>query len=57
MEYYGHTAVDKDGRRLPETHWQLLRDHLRNVAKLAKQFAEPVGLCSEAELAGLLHDL
>lgn len=57
MEYYGHTADDENGRRLPESNWQLLRDHLRNVAELAKQFAEPMGLAQEAELAGLLHDL
>ena len=57
MTYYGHTADDNAGRRLPEGHWQLLREHLRNVARLAKQFAEPLGLAEEAELAGLLHDL
>ncbi|MGI8965477.1 MAG: CRISPR-associated helicase Cas3' [Limisphaerales bacterium] len=57
MEYYGHTADDQDGRRLPEAHWQLLRNHLHNVARLAKQFAEPLRLGQEAELAGLLHDL
>ena len=57
MTYYGHTADDKDGRRLPECHWQLLREHLLNVARLAKKFARPLGLDPEAELAGLLHDL
>jgi CRISPR-associated endonuclease/helicase Cas3 len=30
---------------------------LRNVAMLAKQFAEPLGLGPDAELAGYLHDL
>ena len=35
----------------------MLRDHLQNVAHLAKQFAQPLGLAREAELAGLLHDL
>ncbi|MGO8682854.1 MAG: HD domain-containing protein [Limisphaerales bacterium] len=37
--------------------WQPLAEHLRNVANLAKQFAVPLGLPAEAELAGLLHDL
>ncbi|HEX5219720.1 MAG TPA: CRISPR-associated endonuclease Cas3'', partial [Verrucomicrobiae bacterium] len=57
MIYYAHTAEDDDGNRLPEKYWQLLSVHLRNVAKLAKRFAEPLGLATEAELAGLLHDL
>jgi len=57
MEYYGHTADGPDGQRLLESQWQLLRDHLRNVAQLAKQFAEPLQLEKEAEIAGLLHDL
>ncbi len=37
--------------------WQILATHLRNVATLARRFAEPLGLADEAELAGLLHDL
>jgi CRISPR-associated helicase Cas3/CRISPR-associated endonuclease Cas3-HD len=57
--YYAHTAEDKNGRPLPESsgRWQPLAEHLRNVAAMAKQFAEPLGLAAEAELAGLLHDL
>jgi hypothetical protein len=55
--FYAHTAEDGQGRRLPSEHWQLLRDHLRQVAELAKGFARPLGLEAEAELAGLLHDL
>ncbi len=59
MTYYAHTALDADGRLLPESsgRWQPLAVHLRNVATLARQFAEPLGLGTEAELAGLLHDL
>ena len=57
MRFYAHTAEDESGQRLPESQWQLLRQHLLNVAGLAKQFAAPLGLAAEAELAGLLHDL
>jgi CRISPR-associated endonuclease Cas3-HD len=56
-EYYAHTAEDKDGRRLPKSDWQLLKDHLRQVAELANAFASPLSLESEATFAGLLHDL
>ena len=52
VNYYAHSANDGG-----EEHWQPLHVHLRNVATLAKQFAGPLGLANEAELAGLLHDL
>jgi CRISPR-associated helicase Cas3/CRISPR-associated endonuclease Cas3-HD len=58
VEYYAHTAVRSDGTPdLDTAKWQLLCIHLRNVAKLAKRFAAPLGLGDEAWLAGLLHDL
>lgn len=59
MPYYAHTAEDPEGNRLPESSgkWQLLADHLRNVAELAEKFAAPFGASEEARLAGLLHDL
>ena len=58
MNYYAHTAVRPDGTPDPDTaNWQLLSTHLRNVAELAKWFAEPLGLAAEAWLAGRLHDL
>lgn len=57
--FYAHTAEDAHGNRLPEASgkWQSLADHLRNVAGLAANFAEPFGAADEARLAGLLHDL
>jgi len=56
--FFAHTATGPDGRPDPDqSHWQTLRDHLRNVARIARRFAEPLGLADDAELAGLLHDL
>jgi CRISPR-associated endonuclease/helicase Cas3 len=59
--YYAHTAEDEEGNALPESSgkWQLLAEHLRNVADLAEKFAAPFGTdaAAEARLAGLLHDL
>lgn len=57
MKYYAHTVEDESGKRLPECYWQPLKNHLRNVAKLAEGFGRPLGIGAEAELAGLLHDL
>ena len=51
-EYYAHSL---EGR--PQEEWQKLSEHLKNVANLAKQFAEPIGIRELAYLAGLLHDL
>jgi len=51
-KYYAHTLPDKG----PE-HWQELEKHLRNVAELAAEFAEPFGAASWAYLAGLWHDI
>lgn len=59
MKFYAHTAEDSEGKPLPESSgkWQLLSMHLRNVADKAKDFAVPLGLGNEAELAAWLHDL
>jgi len=58
MKFYAHTAAGPDGKPDPdESRWQLLRDHLRNVATLARTFAEPLRLGDAAALAGWLHDL
>jgi len=50
--YYAHTLPGKP----PET-WQLLEDHLRNVAHLAARFAKPFGAEEWGYIAGLWHDL
>ncbi|MHB1953247.1 MAG: CRISPR-associated helicase Cas3' [Sulfobacillus sp.] len=58
VNYYAHTATAADGANdSNQERWQLLQTHLRNVANLAKTFAEPFGFAAEAEIAGLLHDL
>ncbi|MEI7774964.1 MAG: CRISPR-associated helicase Cas3' [Verrucomicrobiota bacterium] len=57
MTYYAHTANRVDGKPAGVASWQSNKDHLRGVADLARQFAEPLGLSTEAEVAGLLHDL
>jgi CRISPR-associated helicase Cas3/CRISPR-associated endonuclease Cas3-HD len=58
MTAYAHTATDAQGKPISDTSkWQLLRQHLEKVAHLARDFARPLGMEAEAELAGLLHDL
>lgn len=57
MPHYAHTAEDPNGNRLGKEHWQLLKDHLLNVAQKAAAFASKFGMQDEAYLAGLLHDL
>ncbi len=57
--YFAHTREDAHGRLLPEEsgQWQLLADHLRNVAELAARFAASFNAGDEAYLTGILHDL
>ena len=51
MTYYAHTAQRPDGSPDPNPRcWQRLRDHLRNVAALAKRFAAPPELSAESKL-------
>jgi CRISPR-associated endonuclease/helicase Cas3 len=52
MVYYAHSGPSDDGR-----DWQVLKAHLEQVAALAAQMAEPLGLEKAASLAGLFHDL
>jgi CRISPR-associated endonuclease/helicase Cas3 len=48
VKFFAHTG---------SPDWQLLADHLREVARRARLHGAPLGLGDEAELAGLLHDL
>jgi len=52
MEFYAHSTENES-----KADWQLLREHLRNVADLAGESGEKLGLASLARMAGLLHDL
>ena len=52
MVFYAHSLKGS-----PENHWQLLVEHLNNVADLAADMAEPFNAADWARAAGLLHDL
>jgi CRISPR-associated endonuclease/helicase Cas3 len=51
MDYYAHSNTDDP------SGWQPLEDHLKQVAELAAQFAEPFGGQEWARLLGSNHDL
>jgi len=51
-KYYAHSL-----ERKPPSEWQPLEEHLRNVAKMAKSFAEGFGAGDWGYLAGLWHDI
>ena len=50
-KYYAHT---KEG--CPPKEWQELEEHLKNVAEMARAFAEVFGAGEWGYLAGLWHD-
>jgi len=50
-EYYAHSRLD--GK--PPSEWQPLEEHLINVAKIARSFAESFDAGIWAYLAGLWH--
>lgn len=50
MTYFAHSEN-------PANEWHPLRTHLAEVANLARIRAATTPWASEAELAGLLHDL
>lgn len=51
-KYFAHSLENQ-----PESKWQLLEDHLRNVAELSGKFAKEFGSGEWGYLAGLWHDL
>lgn len=51
-DYYAHSL---DGKTSSE--WQPLEGHLKNVAEMARLFAEAFGAGDWGYLAGLWHDL
>jgi CRISPR-associated helicase Cas3/CRISPR-associated endonuclease Cas3-HD len=50
--YYAHSTPNPD-----KSDWQLLSDHLTNVAKLSRNFADDFNAGDLAYVSGLLHDL
>ncbi|HAH32031.1 MAG TPA: hypothetical protein DCL44_06930 [Elusimicrobia bacterium] len=61
-KYYAHTKINQDGIVAPQSDWQPLKDHLQNVAALAKKFAEEARpgdaeFADAAYSAGLVHNL
>jgi len=50
--YYAHSLPGR-----PKEEWQCLEEHLRNVAELARSFADQFGAGELGYLAGLWHDL
>ena len=59
MEFYAHTH---ESQPQPGSNWQLLSEHLRGVARLARENAQALmsddaNLAANAWMAGLLHDL
>lgn len=52
VTFYAHSTKTEDA-----SNWQLLSDHLADVAALAAANAVPLGLGDAARMAGLLHDL
>ena len=52
MPFWAHS-----GRQEDRSDWELLADHLPEVAELAAYLADPLGLARTARLAGLFHDL
>ena len=54
MNFYARST-----KQIDKTNWQPLKEHLENVASLAKEFASSMGQEVEtmAKVAGLLHDI
>lgn len=51
-KYYGHSLKGKD-----KSEWQLLKTHLSDTARKAKEFGEDAGVGDLAYTTALLHDI
>lgn len=52
MKYYGHSLKGRD-----KSEWQLLKTHLADTAKKAREFGEDAGIGDLAYTAAMLHDI
>ncbi|WP_211289763.1 hypothetical protein SPSIL_016540 [Sporomusa silvacetica DSM 10669] len=58
MIYYGHTKEDLLTKHvLPQEQWQLLKEHLYEVAYLSEQRATKFGAGKLGRIIGLAHDI
>lgn len=58
VAYYGHTKENLITKEvLPKEDWQLLRDHLNQVAQMAEESASKFGAGKLGRIIGLAHDL
>ncbi|MDF9408147.1 CRISPR-associated helicase Cas3' [Pelotomaculum isophthalicicum JI] len=58
MIYYGHTKEDPIAKKvLPKEHWQLLKRHLDEVARMTEERAAKFGAGKLGRIIGLAHDL
>lgn len=58
MIYYGHTKENLRTKEvLPQEHWQPLREHLDEVARLAEERAAKFGAGKLGRIIGLAHDI
>ena len=58
MTYYGHTKEEPLTKNtLPKEQWQLLKDHINEVANLTEKHASKFGAGKIGKIIGLSHDL
>jgi len=58
LKYYGHTKENLLTKEvLPKEQWQLLKEHLDEVARLAEERADKFGAGKLGRVIGLLHDI